>query len=827
MTLSYYAIKQSFLLLLRYVKNTITQMLSKDDFIQYKHQSFFLKLKELAAGKDVNPFDYKMVFFGGTGAVGGQAVIEVLESFVYIKNASVKAPQAKPQLVITGVNVVQIEQFCSKLFQIFGKQCFSKISEIGDESVWLFDGFLELHFKTLLAVPKFQADLNAALKNLGTKQEKIAYLVSEASKTTSPFEAFIRQVKKNMGMAANEKIRAVFSGIPVPSVATYHFENIDRLLDEHGLSAGDVEKSIERSIKKEILKGLAEDFGDIKKKHAEEVLMAHTTSVGGMYQIIHGEPVIKLGYAHSSLGALLKEKQFYANELTIQYSNFGLKSLVTASAIGIDYIYQSSTLPLSSGVSRKFRLANENNELPFDLKVTQDKKGDRLLNKIFPALPIAASHPVVDKRGKITEKARMNFGNANENIPSLNVNYALRSGENGLFSLDNAYALYLNMKIASQEELAHVLVSNALLGDDQQKPWFDKHGICYYTQTDNSSLVFALLNNRKEFRRYQTSAFSAKAFQELGSSKHQAELHMHGLMMLMHKLKNLNPKFVSQHVTAKYKEKEVKEFVDANTPKLLLEDVVIYGKNIEALAENFSTLLAINTVEEMAAYTGFKGELKGFLKTFYNGLHSAVSQTVRAITSLGTPIIYKTTDGRDQILAGPYFAPLDLVLTANFTLIEAIDALCEEHRLDREEFINWLVCNNGFVDLRPKAVLNTAKTYAGGLTDRVNLYEDEPTFRKAINTLKLKNARNVEENYHYNTSGLLAYCGRVTGLYEQLQEFDLSLGTYNGWKALFPIDSNENYVLIPGLVEAMRHYAEGLGKITGSEFLYPRYGYYR
>ncbi|MDB9882232.1 hypothetical protein OAD66_03765 [Bacteroidia bacterium] len=801
-------------------------MLNKDDFQQYKHQSFFLKLKELSSSKTPNPFEYKMVFFGGTGAVGGQAVIEVLESYVYMRNASTVVPSSKPSLIITGINKAQIEQFCSKLFQVFGKQKFIKIEEKGDESVLVFDDFVELHFKTLMAVPKFRVDLEKALSSIETKEEKIAYLVSEASKTTSPFEAFIQEIKKDFGLGQADKLRAVFSGIPVPSVATYHFENIDKLLDKHGLSDGDTEKSIERSIKKEILKGLAEDFGDIKSKHSEEVLMAHTTSVGGMYQIIGGEPVIKLGYAHSSLGDLLKEKQFYANELTIHYSNFNLKSLVTASAIGIDYIYASSTLPLSSGVSRKFRHASEGGTLPFDLKLTQDKKGERLLNKIFPIKTISTSHPVVDAKGNATEKSTFNFGNAKDNIPNLNVNYALRSGENGLFSLDNAYALYLNMKIASQEELAHVLVSNALLGDDKQKPWFDKHGICYYTQTDNSSLVFALLNNRKEFRRYQTSAFSIKAFQELGSSKHQAELHTHGLFILMHKLKNLNPKHIAKQITSKYREQEVKEFVDTNTPKLLLEDVVEYGKDINKLAQNFTELLSINSTEDLARYSGFKGELKGFTKTFYNNLYNVLTNTVRAITSLGTPIIFENKEGKEEILAGPYFAPLDLILTSNYSLIECIDTICKEHRLDREEFINWLVCNNGFVDLRPNAVLNTAKSFNGGLTDHIRIIENQKEFRKAITNLKLRNERNLNENFHYNTSGLLAYCGRITGLYEQLERFDLSLGTFNGWKALFPIDSHENHILIPGLVEAMRHYAEGLGKITGSEFLYPKYGYF-
>lgn len=801
-------------------------MLTKDDFIKHKHQSFYLKLKELASGKKANPYTFKMVFFGGTGAVGGQAVIEVLESFAYIKHSSPMAPTEQPQLIITGINTDQINQFCTKLYQVFGRDIFTKEENEADELLLVFDDFVKLHFRTLLAVPQFQTDLESELPKYETKQQKIDFLIAEASRTTSPFEAFIASLKEELHLAKDYKIRAVFSGIPVPSVATYHFESIDRLLDKHGLADGDENKTIERSIKKEILKGLAEDFGDIKKHHSEEVLMAHTTSVGGMYQIIGGEPVIKLGYAHSSLGNLLKEKQFYANELTIQYSNFGLKSLVTASAIGIDYIYQSSTLPLSSGVSRKFRMADEQGELPFDLKLTHDKKGQRLLNKIFLSKTVAAQHPILDEKGNAVERSNFNFGNEKDNIPNLNVNYALRSGENGLFSLDNAYALYLNMKIASQEELAHVLVFNAFLGDDTQKPWFDEHGICYYTQTDNSSLVFALLNNRREFRRYQTSAFTTKAFQELGSSKHQAELHMHGLFILMHKLKHLSPKQVSMRVTSKYKESEVKQFVDKNTPELLLEDVIEYSHDLETLTKNFRDLLTIETVEDVAAYTGFKGELKGFIKTFYNGLHSAITQTIRAITSLGTPIIFENKQGKDEILAGPYFAPMDLILTTNYTLLENIERVCKTHKLDKDEFINWLVCNNGFVDLRPNATLNTAKGFANGLTDQVRSYKTAADFRKAINDLKRKNATNLEENYHYNTSGLLAYCGRITGLYEQLQQFDLSLGTYNGWKALFPIDSNENHILIPGLVEAMRHYSEGLGKITGTEFLYPRYGYF-
>ena len=163
-------------------------MLSKDNFTSYKHQSFFLKLKELARSNSIAPFNFKMIFFGGTGAVGGQAVIEIISSFDYMKDAQNSLPNTTPKLVITGINRSQIDQFCSKLFQIFGKQKFEEIEKNGDESTLLYDQFIELHFKTLMAVPKFHVDLDKALNQFESKEEKVNYLISEASKTTSPFE---------------------------------------------------------------------------------------------------------------------------------------------------------------------------------------------------------------------------------------------------------------------------------------------------------------------------------------------------------------------------------------------------------------------------------------------------------------------------------------------------------------------------------------------------------------------------------------------------------------------------------------------------------------
>lgn len=791
-------------------------MITKEEFVQYKNEAYFLKLKGLAASTKIDPYSYRMVFFGGTGAVGGQAVIEVLQGYQYIDRNRTTSSNSKPELVITGVDQSQIEQFCSKLFQVFGKSNFELINDDKENPTYLFANLVVLNFKQLMASPSFKIDLDAALNKLSGKEEKISFLQAEASKITAPFEEFIVAYMKHAGV---DRIRAVFSGIPIPSVATYHFEAIDRLLDKHNLSEGDTEKSIERSIKREILKGLAQDFGYIKEKHADEVLIAHTTSVGGMYQMIDGQAVIKTGYAHSSLGELLKEKQFYANELTIQYSHFNLKSLVTAAAIGIDYIYQESTLPLSSGVSRKYRIASENGVLPFNIDYVKDSSSNKLINMIFASKQIS-------KDGQPTATS-FNFGENADEVKRLDVNYALRSGENGLFSLDNAYALYLNMKIASQEELAHVLVYNAFFGDDTQKPWFDKHGICYYTQTDNSSLIFALLNNRREFRNYQTSGFTAKAFQELGSSKHQAELHTSGLFILLHKLKNINPARISKEVTSKYNLIEVKEYVDKNTPTLLIEDVVQMGKDISTLGKDFARLLELNSEDDMAAFIGFKGEQHGFVKTFFANLLTVVKDTINSITSLGTPIIYTNDRGEDVILSGPYLAPLDLLITHSNSFSDHIKNESSKYRIPVQDFLEWVICNNGFADMRPKATFNVAKKYQEGLVDAIRICKTHDQFRKEVTTLTQKNGRNLHENYHYSTSGLIAYTGRLQGLYEQITDFDLSLGTYNGWKALFPVDSNNNHPLIPGLVEAMRMYSEGLGKITGSEFLYPKYGYFQ
>src|SRR5438309_1537365 len=71
--------------------------------------------------------------------------------------------------------------------------------------------------------------------------------------------------------------------------------------------------------------------------------------------------------------------------------------------------------------------------------------------------------------------------------------FALRSGENGFLSVANAEALYRVMRVASPSELGAVMAMVGALGDDPCEKWF-RDGECYYTETDNSRLVFDFLS---------------------------------------------------------------------------------------------------------------------------------------------------------------------------------------------------------------------------------------------------------------------------------------------------------------------------------------------
>ncbi|MBK6700682.1 MAG: hypothetical protein IPG55_12460 [Saprospiraceae bacterium] len=794
------------------------------NFSKFKNESYFQKLKVLASSSPKENMVY--AFFGGTGAVGGQTAIEIIQAFEFIVSIKPQWSLSKPLLYITGIDEEEIYRFKTKLHKAFYSNSghgFEQISELGNDATLILKRksgvTIELH--KLVAEPKFIIDLKELIQ--GKTIEEIKTVVnSTPSIINSPFESSLKDYIAKKKFGADFKFQAVVSGIPIPSVAAYHFSReIDKVLVETDLKKNDVNKEIERVINIKVLQGFANDFGQIKKNIADEVLIAHTTSVGGMFTIENNSPVIRLGYAHSALDEQLKEKQFYANELTKKYSELNLKILITAAAIGIDNVYTNEMVPINKGIFGKYQTAASNKVLPFP-----DKLLDKRYNYIFPPVLISPIYPIINKEGVVEPQKRIEFSKDEKNPPpKLKTSFGLRSGENGMFSIDNAYALYLNMKIAIQEELAHILAFTSLFGDDKQKAWFDADGICYQTESENSILVFALLNNRAEFRAYQTSGFTPKAFQDLGSAKHQCELHTIGLYILLHRLKNLNPKLITDKITSKYREPEVIEFVDRNTEPLTIENIV--GYDPIKTGEDFSVLLTLNSHEELAKFVGFDGDMQeGFVKTFFQQLFNIVKQTISTITSLGTPIVFHQY-GEIKIIAGPYCAAIDSVISHNDTLAKYIKDDTANFNLDSKDYFEWIVCNNGFVDLRPQATVTTAKSHKNGLKGEVKVTKSIDEFRGRIIDIQEENNRRSTTYGYYTTSGTVAFIGRLVGLNEQLRSFDISLGTFNNWKALFPVDSNLHHPVIPGLIEAMRMYSEGLGKVTGFELLYPGFGYYK
>ncbi|MEM7035363.1 MAG: hypothetical protein AAF570_00210 [Bacteroidota bacterium] len=781
----------------------------KIDIKQFKHESLSEKIKQHLSSRE--KFDQVHVIFGGTGAVGGQAVIELIELYDYLIKLKGPGMHHQPRIIATGYALKEIEDYIQKIKAIFEKRRrsghgFRRIQNDTTSAVYAFErpSGLRLEFYQFDASPKLSVNLDDVVSKTASTEENVKSLKDAIENLERPFANFLKQ-HILIGDMAGKRVRSVISGIPIPSVAAYRMADVDKAL--RAIDAKN--RDNERLIKREVLQKMAGDFGQIKESYAEEVLIAHTTSVGGMYVIENGEQKIKLGFAHSSMGDLLLEKQFYANVLTEAYSQLGIKSLITAAAIGIDSIRYNQTLPMSGEVFKKFESRKRENTLPFDNDLI-DRKSGRRFNYHFDDL--RAYSPAHEDDSK---PRPLRFLDGKE-AKDLEVRYAIRSGENGWFSLDNTWALYLNMKVATQEELAHVLVFNAIFGDDQQRPFFDQNGINYYTQTDNSSLAFALLGNSEPFRRYQTSGFSPKAYQDLGSNKHQGELHTIGLYMLMHRIMQLNPREISR-ISSKYTLSETREYVDRNTPALLLEDVV--DMNAERTALDFCSMLNLqHDIGLLSRLIGYRGDWTPFVQDFFTNLLEAVKKTYQTITSLGTPIIYRDSNGKDRMIFGPYLAPIDIIATHSSSIREAIVRRAEEHGVDATLLFEWYATNNGFVDLRPEATIVTARSIDEISEKTVRKVSTETEFRDAI--------LDLAAGQYFATSGTLAFIGRMQGLYEQMQSYDVRFGTYNKWKSLFPIDENNNHPIIPGIVEAMRLYSEGLGKVTGTELLYPQHGYF-
>lgn len=733
----------------------------------------------------------RFVVFGGTGAVGGSTVLELCR--LILASTRYRERPFTGEIYATGSSEKEITKFASRLYMALEKR--HPIEKVEPRRHYRIDGRIDLRFSLLrLALPHdLREHTLAAKKEAGEAFDPEEVLAAYFDAQPRPFQEFVEGLGDE-----DELLNAVVVAIPLPSVATYTYETIDRLAEELGLDHRTAQR-IKTSYFKTFIRGLAV----IQQRYARHVVMAHTTAVGGMYRVDGGTAEIRLGFAHSALGKKLVDKKYFADELTQLYIDHGFYVLVTAAAIGIDAVDFHVRLPLDRGVSRRLQAAidGEGEEPP--LPAADLESGSILL---YPTKLVPFSCE--------DEGERLVFGAGKELV----VEAAIRSGENGLFSVANCVALYNVMKVAIPEELAMVLVRFALFGPERRRGWFDDK-LCYYVETENAHFALRLLDSYPQLHRAHFGAFAVQAYQALGSSTHQARLHELGLLLLLLRLRELGEKF------ADISEQELSDglsdldaFFWERTRVPTYED--LEGLTAQDLAQDLGRLCEVDSMEDAGLVLGYDPRRHAVRERgrerFLARLATRIGRYLQTITSLGIPILYQR-DGETRMLVGPYVAPLDRAVTRTGDVDRELRRLAGEFGVPHEVARDWVIANNGFVDLRPHAVGNSAKAPGPKLTEQVAAMKTTEELEAWLAGLAVGS--------YFTTSGLVALEYRLSRLYHDVRERNVQLGTWETWKHLFPQDSVGRLILSPGLIETVRMYQEGLGKVTGMEDLWPSWGY--
>lgn len=798
------------------------------------------------AAREGNRYRDVHVFFGGTGAVGGTAVLQMLS--LYEEMMSIRQPQDDevPVLVATARYREEIEVFTRRLFQYI-----QAVHGQGKTPIRIRDGFLT-HSGVFIALQRFHVTALPGLERiqvtppgerarvvadflqsigtgLGEPIERVAAALTKAIEQTHPFTSFLTTYRDQYFKDRPEfRFRSVHLGIPLPSLMAYHLQDLEIAAREiPGFATDAVE-----SLKDRFVTAIRDDVAFIQEALADNVLVAHTTSVGGMYDefldpcmgasdLANPEPMsqrvrrtIRLGFAHSALDSRLVEKQKFAERLTDLYARAGIRMLITAAAIGVDEVKVASEVPVHRYVGQM--LFDATTEVFPGSKATQppQSRASREAGRPVPVRQVVRSFRPLTLPLDDPPKGPAQFERGEEIRPS----FVLRSGENGFFTVANAEALYRVMRVASASELGLVMAVCGLFGDDPISPWFIDN-ICYYTETDNSRQVLDFLA-QPPLRQAQMNGLDPMALQDLGSAKHQCELHTLGLLILLHRLRTLDIDAIPPYVDLN--RFDPRAFFLSHSRALTFEDVV--GWDLDRLGRDLTLLAVADDPEDLVWLTPFRARMHEDLYPARQEARRRVLETVlRAvwqIPSLGTPILFER-DGRTYLRTGYYVAPLDLLVTETDTVTRH---LREAHKASGnpcsfEQFRDFHFCVGGFLDLRPHAILSTASNDREDLTGKIRRYDSVMALRQAV--------LEVEPYRFFTMCGLLAIIYRMQALYTLIREAVLELGTLQDFRWHMPRDEHGHILVVPGIVEAMRMVAEGLEKNTGTERLDGLWGYER
>jgi hypothetical protein len=768
------------------------------------------------------------VFLGGTGAVGGTALLQMLSMYEEMFAISPPEPDDVPVLVATGTTAEEIQAFTRRLFRfVESRHGHERLPQRVRRGYLTHSGvFVAFERFAVSAVPGLAAvgqtppqrrpeAVARFLEQIGTGQDDEPDMVFKALKEAvigaAPFTVFLKTyLDEHLKPLGVERLRSVVSGIPIPSLVAYHQDDLLRVVEQVGGLGTDVVDEL----KELFVEALRDDLARIGQGLADQILMAHTKGVGGMYDedpANPGHPLTRLGFAHAGLDRRLAEKHRFADKLTARYASAGIKVLVTAAAIGIDEVRVREQIPLHRQIRQK--LFDSAKEVFPGSKQAQPREAQatRRAGRALPARQVIRTSRPITVPLEDPPSAPAEFERGEPIVPS----YAIRSGENGFFTVANADALYRVMRVASASELGLMLATVALLGDDRLSPWF-RGNICYYTETDDSRQVLDFLSQPR-LMATQLSGLEPMALQDLGSAKHQAEMHTLALLILLHRLRTLDVDAIDPYTDVAHFDPRT-FFVEHSRP-LTFEDVAAW--EFDGLTNGLRVMAAADDPEDLLALTPHR-ELELFprRREVLRLLMGEVLRAVWTIPSLGSPLIYER-DGRSWVRTGYYVAPLDLLVTDT----DSIDGwLRDAHResgnpCSFEEYRNYHLAVGGFVDVRPLAIVSSARTDREDLSGRVRAVETQDELRACL--------AGLEPYSFFATCGLRAVFFRLRSLYRLLRESMIELGSLQDWRWHLPRDAAGHLLLIPGLVESLRMVSEGLEKTTGTERLDGIWGYER
>lgn len=758
------------------------------------------------------------VFLGGTGAVGGTAVLELVTIYEEMFSIAAPAPDEVPVLVATGTSKDEVAAFTRRLFRFQESRHGSGFLPERVRNGYLTASgiYVALERFAVTALPQLAgvaalpaearpAGVEAALAAMGAGAEASPEEVSRAiaaAVPTDPFSGFLsRYLHEHPAQGGSGRFRSVIVGIPIPSLLAYHERALDLVVAQVPalrVAAGE--------LKERFLDLLRDDLVHVQTALADSLVVAHTTGVGGMYdEDGAGTVSIRLGFAHSAADKRLAAKQQYAEHLTRRYGGAGINMLITAAAIGIDEVRIRERVPMHAALQARLF------DFPVELypgsrggtEPSSAAAGERSRQFLAAHRPVTVPLDDPDPGPVQLDKGE-----------TLRPSYALRSGENGFASVANADALYRVMRVASAAELGLVLATVALLDDDPVSPWF-RDSICYYTETDNSRQVLDFLAQPR-LQQAQLTGLDPMALQDLGSAKHQGELHTLGLLILLHRLGTLDVNAIDPYVDVERFDPAA--FFVAHSSALTFEDVMSW--QLEPLARDLRTLVCAETAEQLEGLLTAPGpELFPAQTKARRAVLDRVLRAVWTVPSLGSPVVYED-GGTSYVRAGYYIAPLETLMAERTSLEDALHQLHKDsgNACSYDVYRDYHLCVGGFVDLRPQAILCSAKNDAEDLTGRVSTCTTEDELRGGL--------AGLEPYSFFATCGLLAVLFRLRALYRLLQEGMIETGTLQTFRWQLPRVEGR-LIVLPGMVESLRMVSEGLEKTTGTERLDGIWGYER